>query len=260
MFNMGFYNKYVENHFKGFFKTFMNKKLPLVLFLDFIYYVLFYLGFKIFFDFFKRSVDSLTNINLGVLNDLTNISSGAANQLLDQLRSFLISIIGGAVVFILFIVVILTLVKGYEWGKIVRKKLVLFDYVKLLVLNFLWAVVWIIIMALPLGFVAKEVYLPRLYYFIPFIIYFTFFLHAANIKGKSLLGSLKSPFVDGLLKLYLYVSPLVLIVLFLEILFVFSNLINISNVQAILIVFFIVISVILAVSKLYFYSIYNKAK
>ena len=119
-------------------------------------------------------MQSLEDLNLGVLQNLNNVELESANQLLAQLQSFIMSIFGVVFIFILFVIITLTIIKGWEWSKIVNKKNKLFDY-KLLILNIIWFIVWVVILIIPFAFIPKEVYLTRIIYFAPFILYFTLF-------------------------------------------------------------------------------------
>ena len=223
--------------------------------IDIIFYIIFFLGFTIFASKAKKILESLQNLNLSVLQNLNNVDAQAANQLLAQLQVFMASILGAAFLFVLFIIVILTLIKGYEWSKIVNKKLELFDYVKLLMLNILWFIIWIVLFTIPFFFVRKETYLTHTHYLFPPIIYLTLFLYMNYAKTKSIWQALKAPVTEGLLKLHKYVSAIIIIVLLFEIPFIILKLINLQNKTLHLMIFSILLLIILAVYKLYFYAI-----
>lgn len=251
---MTFSKEYIQKPLRLFFKTFRNKKLPLILLIDIIFYLIFYLGFKIYADKAKNIIMSLQNIDLSILNNLQNVEIDAANQLLSQLQMFMLSMISATIVFTLFIIVILTIIKGYEWSKIVKNKLELFDYVKLLILNILWFIIWVIIFTIPFFFIERQAYLTHIYYLIPPILYFTLFLYMNYAETKRIGKALKAPITEGLLKVYKYVSAIVIIVLFFEIPFVILKLLKLSPTIH-LIIFSIIALIVLAVYKLYFYVI-----
>ena len=182
---MSFYKEYIKEPFRLFLDTFKNKKLGLILLIDLIFYLVFYLGFKVFVYYATNIMQSLEKLNLGVLQDLNNVELESANQLLAQLQSFIFSIFGAVSLFVLFIVITLTIIKGWEWSKIINKNNKLFDY-KLLILNIIWFIVWIIILIIPFAFIQKEVYLTRMPYFTPFILYFTLFLYMNYAETKKI--------------------------------------------------------------------------
>lgn len=251
---MTFSKKYIQKPLKLFLNTFKNKKLLLVLLIDIIFYLIFYLGFKIFANKARKILMSLQNLNLSVLQNLNNVDVEAANQLLAKLQVFMLSMISSIFLFMLFIIVILTLVKGYEWSKIINKKLELFDYVKLLILNILWFIIWVIIFTIPFFFIEKQAYLTHIHYLIPPILYFTLFIYMNYAETKSIGKALKAPIKEGLLKLHKYVSSIIIIVLFFEIPFIILKLLKLSPTIH-LIIFSIIALIVLAVYKLYFYSV-----
>lgn len=251
---MTFSKTYIKKPIKLFLKTFRNKKLPLILGIDILFYIIFYLGFKIYADKSKNIIMSLQNLDLSILNNLQNAEIDTATKLLSQLQMFMLSMISATIVFILFIIVMLTLIKGYEWSKIVKNKLELFDYVKLLILNVLWFIIWIIIFSIPFLFIEKQAYLTHIHYLIPPILYFTLFLYVTYTKTKSIGKALKAPITEGLLKLHKYVSPIIIIILFFEIPFIILKLLKLPPTTH-LIIFSITALITLAVYKLYFYTV-----
>jgi hypothetical protein len=251
---MSFYKEYIKEPFRLFLNIFKNKKLGLILLVDIIFYIVFYLGFKVFIYYATNIMQSLEDLNLGVLQNLNSVELESANQLLAQLQSFIMSIFGAVFLFALFIIITLTIIKGWEWSKIVNKKNKLFDY-KLLILNIIWFIVWIVILIIPFAFIPKEVYLTRIPYFAPFILYFTLFLYMNYVETKKIGKALIAPIKQGLLKFHRYVTPLIIITLFIGIPFAILKLINIQN-ETIHLILFLIISVIaLAAYKLYFYTI-----
>lgn len=250
---MIFSQKYIQKPLKLFIGTFKNKKIPLILGIDIIFYLIFYLGFRIFANKAKNIIMSLQSLDLSVLQNLNNVDINSANQLLSQLQMFMLSMISATIVFILFIIVILTLIKGYQWSKIVKNKLELFDYFKLLILNILWFIIWVIILTIPFFFIEKQAYLTHIHYLIPFILYFTLFVYMNYAETKSIGKALKAPITEGLLRLHKYVSPIIIIVLFFEIPFIILKLLKLQPTIH-LIIFSIIAPVVLAIYKLYFYS------
>ncbi len=250
---MTFSKKYIQKPLKLFLKTFKNKKLLLILGIDIMFYLIFYLGFKVFADKAKNIMMSLQNLNLSVLQNLNNIDVEAANQLLNKLQLFMFSIISSTLIFIVFIIVILTLIKGYEWSKIINKKLELFDYVKLLILNIIWFIIWVVIFTIPFFFIERQAYLTHIHYLIPPILYFTLFLYMNYAETKRIGKALKAPITEGLLKVYKYAGAIVIIVLFFEIPFVILKLLKFPPTPH-LIIFAIITLIVLAVFKLYFYT------
>jgi len=250
---MSFYKEYIKEPFRLFLNIFKNKKLGLIVLVDIIFYIVFYLGFKVFIYYATNIMQSLEDLNLGVLQNLNNVELESANQLLAQLQSFIVSIFGVVFIFILFVIITLTIIKGWEWSKIVNKKNKLFDY-KLLILNLMWFIVWVVILIIPFAFIQKEVYLTRIIYFIPFILYFTLFLYMNYAETGRMGKALISPIKQGLLKFHKYITPLIIIVLFFEIPFIILKLLKLQSTLHI-IIFSIIILIALAVYKLYFYTV-----
>ena len=252
---MGFYKDYILNPFKVFTDTFKNKKLWIIVPIDILFYIIFFIGGTIFVSFIKKAVLSLSGLNLGILQNLNNIDANAANQLLEKLQNFLAYIIVDTVVFTLFIAVILTLVKGYEWGKIVNKKMDLSAYFRLFVLNIIWFIIWIVIFIIPFNFVQKEVYLKHIYLLFPPIIYFTTFLYIDYAEKNRIGKALKASFVEGILRIYNYITPFIIIALAFMIPFILLKASKLQNATWYLTIFSIIWIIILAVYKLYFYII-----
>lgn len=197
---------------------------------------------------------SLQDLDLSILQNLQNVDINTANQLLAKLQLFMFSIISSALIFMLFIILILTIIKGYEWSKIVKNKLELFDYFKLLILNILWFIIWIVILITPFFFIEKQAYLTHIYSLIPPILYFTLFVYINYAETKRIRKALKAPITEGLLKLHKYASSIIIIVLFFEIPFIILKLLKLQPTIH-LILFSIIALVLLAIFKLYFYSI-----
>ncbi len=264
---MNFYQNYIKKPIKLFLNTFKNKKLLSILGIDIIFYIIFYLGFKVFASKAKKIIESLQDLNAVAIQNLNNVDIESANQLLAQLQTFVASIIGAVVVFILFIIVILTLIKGYEWSKIADNKLKPSNYLKLLVLNIIWFTIWVIIFFIPFSFIEQQTYLTHFYYIIPPILYFSLFLYLNFAQTQKIGKALLAPIKEGLLKLHKYLAALVIIILLFTIpplILKFFNFpltlqaVNLPTQNVSLIIFSIILLITLAVYKLYFYSIQNE--
>jgi len=252
---MSFYKEYISNPFRAFIDTFKNKKLLTIIALDILFYIIFFIGGAAFLSFVKKAVLTLSGLNLGILQDLSNVDVNAANQLLGKLQIFLAYIIIDTLLFILFIIITLTLIKGYEWGKIVNKKMDLSAYFRLFILNIIWFIIWIIIFIIPFSFVQKEVYLKQIYMLFPPAIYFTTFLYLNYAETNRIGKALKASFVEGILRIYNYITPLIIMALAFIIPFTLLKALRLQNKTLHLIIFLIMGIIILAVYKLYFYQI-----
>ena len=256
---MEFTQKYIKKPINLFLSTFKNKKLGLILLIDVIFYFIFYIGFGIYAYYAKKIMKTLQNLNLNTIQNLNNINMESATQLLSQLQVFIASIIVATLLFILFIIMLLTLIKGFEWSKIVNKKLETFDYIRLLMLNILWFIIWIIIFFIPFSFIEKQAYITHVYYIFPPILYFTLFLQMSYAEKKSIWQALKGPITEGILKIYKYVSAIVIIVLFFDIPFMILKVLKLQP-RIHLAIFSIILLIVLVIYKLYFYVTYSQAE
>lgn len=261
---MTFQEIYIKKPVKLFLNTFKTKKLALILGIDIIFYIIFFLGFQIFVSKAKKIVMSLQDLNLAAIQNLNNVDVEGANQLLAQLQTFIASIIGAVFLFILFIIAILTLIKGYEWSRIANNKLKPSNYLKLLLLNIIWFTIWVIIFIIPFSFIEKQAYLTHFYYIIPPILYFTLFLYMNFAQTKRIGKALLAPIKEGLLKLHKYVTALIIIILLFAappLILKFFNIsltlqtLNLPIQRISLIISAIIALLTLAVYKLYFYSV-----
>lgn len=252
---MTFYKTYIKRPFSLFLNTFKSKKLALILGIDIIFYIIFSIGFMVFASKAKKIMMSLQGLNLAAIQNLNNIDISGANQLLAQLQSFIFSMLSAVFLLTMFIMVILTIIKGYEWGKITKNKLKISDYVRLFILNIIWFIIWVVIFTIPFFFIGKQKYLTHFYYLIPPLLYFTLFLYLNFAETKKIGKSLLAPIKEGIIKLHKYISAIVIIVLFFEIPFMALKAISLQNKSLHLILFMIISLITLAVYKMYFYSI-----
>ncbi len=251
---MSFSKTYIKKPVRLFLESF--KSLPLTLGIDIIFYIFFFLGFRIYASKAKEIILSLQNLDLSVMQDLNNVDAAASTELLNQLQSFMDSIIFVTIVFIIYIIIILTLIKGYQWNKIVKKKIEALDYVKLLILNTVWFIFWIIIFSIPFSFIEKQTYLTNFVYYTPIIPLFTTFLYMNYAETKSVFKALFAPISEGIIKLHKYTAPIIILTLFFQVPIMILKPFRLQSALP-LIVFVILSLITLSLLKLFFYKTYK---
>jgi hypothetical protein len=251
---MSFLNEYIKKPLRILKHALTNKTLLFIAFLDLIFYILLYLSFKIFAKRATSLLASIQTFNLSVLQDLNSVTVETANQIWAQLQTFVFSIISAIVIFALFLIVLISILKGFEWSRIVKNKLNSIDYVKLILLNLIWFGIWLLIFALPLLIIEREAYLSHIYYLVPFLLYFSIFLLLTYTKTNSIGKALKAPITQGIFQVHKYVSAIVIIIILFEVPFLALKIFRL-NPSLHLLIYGILLFSLLAISKLYIYNI-----
>ncbi len=254
------YKRYFLKPVRILVKSFKRKEVLFILLIDIFYYLCLSAGIVVFLFFVKRLLLNLRSITYILSSGLGSLDINKANEILSSLHSFVYSFIAAFFCLLVFIILVFTILKGYEWSKIVKKRMKFYDYAKLLVLNSVWFFILGIALTIPLFIVKKEIYLMHIYYTFPAIVYLSTFLYMEYAESKSLGKALASPIMEGILEIKRYILPFFLVSLIFLVPFYILKALRLTNKKLHLIIFFFITLIFLGVYKLYFYLIKKSRK
>ncbi len=245
---------FLKKNVNAFIDSFKNLDLRLLycVFYDFICYGLLLFFFRIYQNLLAKLLVKMPNPDILQSLDVTNTQ---LTQTLASLKGIFFWLIIYTIILFILIFSVWCLFKGLIWNQVFNQKFTFKFYKKFLLVNLLWLLIWLLPTVLFFIFVKQNALAYLLIIMLILIIYSTYILYVKSIKIKKVKKIIKETFRIGFKRIYHFIIPAIVMILFFLILMQFYWIFKGLSQVLQAVIFLIILIVFIAWTRFYMANI-----
>ena len=202
-------NKYLKNNIKMYVNSFKNINLLLVLLLNVLFVFLTIVVARLIGFFSEGWMEKLNNLDL---ESVVLQSEAQLRSVVSTLRGFYLFVVFAVLLFILFFIVNWSFFQGLIWNILLKKKFNFRYFLKFLLLNTIWFLLWVVVLSVILFGGRMEFFIILFSILILLFLHFSFILCVLFTK-ENRFSQIKKAIKLGILRIHYFILPYVVILI-----------------------------------------------